>query len=57
MASLAGIASSEDIFSEAGLDINAIHEEHGCPTISEYLLDFLGELPGEIRDKYGIDLN
>ena len=48
-----------EVFAEAGLDFEALHAEHGYPTIDEHgkLVALLDELPEEIREKYGIDLN
>lgn len=48
-----------DVFAEAGLDFIELHREYGEPTISDHgiLVALVNELPKEIRDKYGIDIN
>ena len=47
----------DDVFTEAGLDINEIHAKYDYPTVDESLfVDFILELPEEILEKYGIDI-
>lgn len=44
------------LFEDAGLDMIEVHTEYGCPGIDDPLFDdFLGELPTEILDQYGIE--
>ena len=44
------------LFEDAGLDIDELHAEYDHPTIDDPLFDhFLGELPQDILDKYGIE--
>jgi hypothetical protein len=51
------IISVEAIFVEAGLDFEELHYIHGEPTADDSnMAGLLNELPGDIRDKYGIDI-
>ena len=47
-----------ELFEMAGLDMAEVHAEHGCPTLDDpAFAEFLGELPADIREEYGIDLH
>ena len=48
-----------EVFAEAELDFDELHKQYGEPTISDHgmLVALLNELPEEIREKYGIDIN
>jgi hypothetical protein len=47
-----------EVFAEAGFDIDELHEKYGYPTVDDpEFVDFILELPAEIREKYGIDIH
>lgn len=47
----------EEIFEEAGIDLDEAHEWAGYPTADDTAMTMVfAELPQSIKDKYGIDI-
>lgn len=47
----------DELYALAGLNMVALHETHGSPTINELaFVDFLSELPTAMIQEYGIDI-
>ena len=52
------VVQLDDVFAEAGLSLDEIHESCGSPTIGDWsgVVEMFDHLPAEIKAKYGIQI-